>query len=172
MDLVFDGRAVGGGRAWHCAESTVPYPQSSISPPLERPRNAASKRQAQRTLPDAWAKLIEAEDELLIELLSDKVEDLCGVKPDPNAVAAFLRKQPPTDLELASPPSRKKPRRSAQLTPTTTALNATGYELDGQQRQARDARDVLVQIFREFAEREPDFLERFAALPKHGRKRR
>jgi predicted type IV restriction endonuclease len=42
----------------------------------------------------------------------------------------------------------------------------------GQRRQARNARDVLIQVFREFAEREPDFLERFAALPKHGRKRR
>jgi predicted type IV restriction endonuclease len=42
----------------------------------------------------------------------------------------------------------------------------------GQRRQARNARDVLIQVFREFAEREPNFLERFAALPKHGRKRR
>jgi hypothetical protein len=30
----------------------------------------------------------------------------------------------------------------------------------------------LVQVFRGFAERDPSFLERFAALPKHGRKRR
>ena len=29
-----------------------------------------------------------------------------------------------------------------------------------------------MQVFREFAERDPSFLERFAALPKHGRKRR
>jgi predicted type IV restriction endonuclease len=46
-------------------------------------RNAARKRRAQRTLPDAWDRLVESEDELLIELLSDKVEDLCGVKPEP-----------------------------------------------------------------------------------------
>jgi predicted type IV restriction endonuclease len=46
-------------------------------------RNAARKRRAQRTLPDAWDRLLESEDELLIELLSDKVEDLCGVKPEP-----------------------------------------------------------------------------------------
>jgi hypothetical protein len=30
----------------------------------------------------------------------------------------------------------------------------------------------LIQVFKELAEREPAFLERFAALPKHGRKRR
>jgi predicted type IV restriction endonuclease len=56
-------------------------------------RNAARKRTAQRTLPDAWIKLVESEDDILVELLSDKVEDLCGVKPDPDAVAAFLREQ-------------------------------------------------------------------------------
>jgi predicted type IV restriction endonuclease len=30
----------------------------------------------------------------------------------------------------------------------------------------------MVKVFRAFAERDPNFLERFAALPKHGRKRR
>ena len=135
-------------------------------------RNAARKRQAQRTLPDAWAKLIESEDELLMELLSDKVEDLCGVKPEPDAVAAFLRKQPSSVNEAISAPVRKKPRRLAQPDPTTDAAKSTGYELYGQRRRARNARDVLIQVFREFAEREPDFLERFAALPKHGRERR
>jgi len=110
-------------------------------------RNAARKRQAQRTLPDAWAKLIESEDELLVELLSDKVEDLCGVKLS------------------------RQPRRSVQPVPSD-APKSTGYELYGQRHRARNARDVLVQVFRGFAERDPSFLERFAALPKHGRKRR
>jgi hypothetical protein len=31
---------------------------------------------------------------------------------------------------------------------------------------------VMVKVFDELAERDPTFLERFAALPKHGRKRR
>ncbi len=53
-----------------------------------------------------------------------------------------------------------------------TEIVPVGYELYGQQRRARNARDVLIQVFREFAERDPSFLERFAALPKHGRKRR
>jgi predicted type IV restriction endonuclease len=136
-------------------------------------RNAARKRQAQRTLPDAWTKLVESEDELLMELLSDKVEDLCGVRPDPDAVAAFLRKQPPTNTDLLPASSPRRPKQSDQPAPTTTeAPKSTGYELYGQRRRARSARDVLIQVFREFAEREPDFLERFAALPKHGRKRR
>jgi predicted type IV restriction endonuclease len=107
-------------------------------------RNAARKRPAQRTLPDAWTKLIESEDELLIELLSDKVEDLCGVKPDPEAVAAFLRMQPPSTNEVISAPLPKRRRRSAQPGPTTDVPKSIGYELYGQRRQARNARDVLI----------------------------
>ena len=135
-------------------------------------RNAARKRQAQRTLPDAWSKLIESEDELLIELLSDKVEGLCGVKPTPDAVAAFLRGQTPANSEPAAASAPNKPRRTAQPAPTTGAPKSAGYELYGQRQRARSARDVLIQVFGAFADRDPTFLERFAALPKHGRKRR
>src|SRR5215213_2853476 len=135
-------------------------------------RNAARKRQAQRTLPDAWAKLIESEDELLIELVADKVEDLCGVRPDLDAVASFLRQQAPAGSERADASAPKKPRRTARPTPTSDAPKSAGYELYGERHGARNATDVLVKVFREFADRDSSFLERFAALPKHGRKRR
>jgi predicted type IV restriction endonuclease len=136
-------------------------------------RNAARKRQAQRTLPDAWTKLIESEDELLIELLSDKVEDLCGVRPDTDAVAAFLRGQVPSRNERPRAAASRRPRRSTLTSAAVSEVSTScEYELYGQRRRARNARDVLIQVFRGFAERDPSFLERFAALPKHGRKRR
>jgi predicted type IV restriction endonuclease len=47
-----------------------------------------------------------------------------------------------------------------------------GYTFEGRWRPARGAREVLIKAFGEFAERDPSFLERFAALPKHGRKHR
>ena len=37
------------------------------------------------------SKLVAEEDELLLELLADKVESLCGFKPDVDTVARFLR---------------------------------------------------------------------------------
>jgi hypothetical protein len=136
-------------------------------------RNAARKRQAQRTLPDAWTKLIESEDELLLELLSDKVEDLSGVRPDTDAVAAFLRGQVRARSEPPRSAASQRPRRPTAVSTTVSEVSTpAGYELYGQRRRARNARDVLIQVFREFAERDPSFLERFAALPKHGRKRR
>jgi predicted type IV restriction endonuclease len=134
-------------------------------------RNAARKKSAQRTLPDAWAKLVESEDDILIELLSDKVEDLCGVKPDPEAVAAFLRGQgsPKTATPLVAAPKRTK----QIVQPATGSVQRSiGYTLDGHWHPARSAREVMVKVFDELAKRDPTFLERFAALPKHGRKRR
>jgi predicted type IV restriction endonuclease len=47
-----------------------------------------------------------------------------------------------------------------------------GFIIDEKPYSARNARDVLVKVFAEFADRDPMFLERFATLPKHGRTRR
>ncbi|GEM_PF-6109999 len=43
------------------------------------------------TLPKAWEKLVAEEDELLLELVADRVESLCGYKPDLDSVARFLK---------------------------------------------------------------------------------
>ncbi|AWB10268.1 type I restriction endonuclease [Thermodesulfobium sp. 4217-1] len=42
------------------------------------------------TLPKAWNKIITDPDELLIELLADETEKLCGYKPDSETVEQFL----------------------------------------------------------------------------------
>jgi len=44
------------------------------------------------TLPRAWEKLITEPDELLVELLADTTEKLCGYKPDNEVVEKFLAK--------------------------------------------------------------------------------
>lgn len=136
-------------------------------------RDAARKRTAQRTLPDAWTRLVESEDELLIELLSDKVEDLCGVKPDPDAVAAFLLRQASARTETRPVVVPKRMEQLVQADVGDAGVpRSIGYMLDGHWHSARSAREVLIKVFGEFAERDPSFPERFAALPKHGRKRR
>jgi len=69
-------------------------------------RDAARLRQITATLPRAWAALLESQDALLIELLADKVEDMCGYKPDPDTCSRFLSalaaaRSTPTLSELA-----------------------------------------------------------------------
>lgn len=139
------------------------------------------QREAEAALPAAWQQLIEEQDELLMELLSDRVESLCGYKPEPDAVSDFLS----TNLVLRGgqlphvptrrrapdiPPRNSLPARSPQ-TPEG-ALTRTGFELQGRFVASRSGREAMIKLFQEFDQRDDTFLERFAALPKHGRSRR
>lgn len=159
---------------------------AAIAAAREDYRNVSRGRQMLSTLPDAWSKLVADEDELLLELVADKVESLCGFKPDVDTVAKFLRENVSlkTALVAARPPSTV-PQRVAtapsQLTPANapTAVPAkpvgassTGFTLQGRFVAGRNGREVLVAAFEALADRDQTFLERFAARPKHGRTRR
>jgi len=137
-------------------------------------KDVARKRQIEASLPDAWQELVDKEDEQLVELMSDRVENLCGYKPDPDTVAAFLRNRVclRTGPKTVGPPTEiKKPRVGGPSAPPIE-LGAMGFRLKGQFYPARSGKDVLVQAFRKLASQDPTFLERFAALPRHGKTRR
>ena len=53
-------------------------------------QDAARVRQIEATLPKAWRELIESQDSILVELIADKVEDMCGYKPDLDTCSRFL----------------------------------------------------------------------------------
>lgn len=38
-------------------------------------------------LPKAWHQIIGDEDEMLLEIVADRVESLCGFKPGPDAAS-------------------------------------------------------------------------------------
>lgn len=143
-------------------------------------RNVSRDRQIRTTLPLAWKKLIEEQDSLLIKLLADRVESLCGYRPDDELVSVFLAKEAGIDV-----PKRKtmhpQPIPPSFAAASTTGLNRPasrnqkgeyGFTFNGVLRGATNARDVMVQVFELFTEQDSTFIERFAALPKHGRKRR
>lgn len=143
-------------------------------------RNVSRERQMKSTLPKAWSSLIEEEDELLLELVADQVESLCGFKPDPDTVAIFLKEnvalkasfgptQPLTSRVPSSAPiaDQNPPRFKTRQKPFSI-----GFVLDGQNHTARSAREVLEGVFEALSKRDETILERFAALPKHGRTRR
>lgn len=138
-------------------------------------QGVSKDRQITLTLPTAWAKLMGEPDELLIELVADKVESLCGYKPDPDAVASFLTNGA---LVVANPQSRQvthkesRIRKSHPSSTGQTQLTSIGFQLQGRVYRARNAREVMMKLFEELAKRDVTFLERFAARPKHGRKRR
>lgn len=64
------------------------------------------------TLPKAWNKLISEPDDLLIELIADATEKLCGYKPDNSVVEHFISSniaggQVSTEVRIAKEPIRK-----------------------------------------------------------------
>jgi hypothetical protein len=142
-------------------------------------KDVAREREINATLPQAWAKLIEEGDELLLELVGDRVESLCGYKPDPDTVAAFLRSRvvlgapgfpPPPPTQPPAPPINQPRKDKGAVIPEVT--KSIGLSLEGRFYPARNAREVLTQVFTKLADRDPNFLDRFANLPKHGRTRR
>lgn len=140
-------------------------------------------RQMQLTLPKAWKNLVIEEDGLLLELVADKVESLCGFKPNVDTVAKFLREnvQPratepstPLGLNRATLPASPAPQSASVPTksPSPPKPPLIGYTLNGQFTACRNGIEILVSVFEAFTARDASFLERFAARPKHGRTRR
>lgn len=134
-------------------------------------KDVARMRQIKATLPKALSKLIEDEEDLLLELVADQVESLCGYKPDIDIVSDFLKSTVKIDfgihrLHPYTPPTPTPPMHPSGIS------EKFGLSLYGQWFPARNARDVLVQVFSKLSERDQTFLNRFASLPKHGTKRR
>lgn len=165
------------------------YPQVTSGAALAAARqdyqDVSRSRQMISALPEAWSKLVTEEDEVLLELLADKVENLCGFKPDVDTVARFLRDTvarhspslPAKSPRPSSPPTATTRENTARVLPTAvtsspTSTRSTGFTLKGQFIPCRNGRDVLVEVFEMLDQRDPTFLTRFAARPKHGRTRR
>jgi predicted type IV restriction endonuclease len=144
-------------------------------------RNVSRDRQMLAAMPKAWSQIIEEEDEMLLEIVADRVESLCGFKPGPDMVAQYLKgsiagrpvptAQParpvirsPQTVPPAVPP---QPRRSV-----THGAAGIGFTLDGHFHPARNAIDVLRQIFETLIQKDGSFPDRFAGLSRHGRSRR
>jgi len=145
-------------------------------------QNVARNREIEATLPKAWRALLEEQDSLLLDLLAEKVEDLCGYKPDidtcGNFLGSMLTQKPSPDLylyektkhEIGSPSGWK--RESPTFRPIRTrAVENFVFSFKGQKYQAGSAREIVSKLFQLLGKEDGDFLDRFAAR-KHGKKRR
>jgi hypothetical protein len=140
-------------------------------------KNVSRERQIDAALPQAWSLLLEEQDEILVELIADKVETLCGFKPNPDVVRNYLDSllRPQRHTPPISPPAVRQPHRGSPIgvsQPPSDRDHFSGFALLGQSYREGSAIDTLFRVFEVLSQRDPNFLERYAALPKHGRKRR
>ncbi len=130
-------------------------------------RDAARIRLIQKALPTAWNRLLREPDELLLELLADTTEDICGYKPSLDDCARFITSPQQPSLPSQSPTAAASPRPIR----VSTKSGPLSFTMNGQTVQARSAREIMQEILKRLADRDPTFLIRFASR-KHGRKRK
>lgn len=148
----------------------------------------SSNREAaiQQSLPEAWRKLLENPDESLVNLLAEKVEYLCGFKPDHKLCAEFIsNSQVPSPTPSARPlnpspygghlteaPRVNRPVTSPSLPMVSRLMpGEIGFVLLGQTYRCSTVKDVLICVFEKLAERDKEFPRLFAAR-RHGTRRR
>ena len=89
------------------------------------------KGEISATLPEAWNQLMSEPDDLLVELLAEKTEELCGHKPGKNEVEQFLLAHfPIIDHSSNVPTPARKVQVSLPSQPKGSAIRDLG-ELPG-----------------------------------------
>jgi len=128
-------------------------------------QSAARQRDAEKAIPRAWRELVSLPDELLIELIAEKVVSLIGFRPTDEQIEAFL----------LAPEASVQPQQASRL----TTIQRTGSSRDlhalsghrgvslrflGQVTNQPDAISALMFLLRKLAERDSQFLRNFAKL--------
>jgi len=134
-------------------------------------RDRNRRKQAARFIPAAWKNLVENEDQDIFNKLAIEVEAKCGIKPDQDDIATFLR-----GLSTA-PPVVSTPTAAAAVRPTSpTVSSGTGPSftlLGGQPQTFRNGQQMMAGALRALAERDPSFPEKCYSHPENiGRLRR
>ena len=146
-------------------------------------KNVAKEREINRTLPEAMLKLINDCDELLVDLLKEKVESLCGYSPNEDIVINYLKNNltvkefslPKTTIIKQTGTQQHQPTKTKikNIDPTSiTTANVIGFSIKGKEYKTKGARDFCIKGLTELSKLTDNFFARYAALPKHGKKRR
>ena len=141
-------------------------------------QNVSRIREIEANLPKAWSALLKEQDSLLLDLLAEKVEDLCGYKPDVDVCSQFLERQGQSSQYVtnsipvkSAPIIQQKNFTSGNGISRTRIVDNFKFIFKGKEITAGSAREVMTTIFQLLAKEDSGFLDRFASR-KHGKKRR
>ena len=124
------------------------------------------RERARRAIPGAWQTLVREPDEILRDLLAEKVEREYGTKPELDDVEAFLRKLPTTHLRPTPEPAlpdRRPEQKPLPRGPQPDRSRIVGFVLRGKRVDPGTAIGTLTEILTIFEREDSGFMERFAA---------
>ncbi len=145
---------------------------------IENAENLYTNRRKQdlikETLPKAWEKIITEPDDLLVELLADTTEKLCGYKPDNEMIKQFLiRVSQETAIkskrEITSPVRLKSDHVSLSSSKSYTGKSIVAFTFKKTRYEARSWKDMLIKICNLMLSAHKDQFEKVLNLA--GRKR-
>jgi len=119
---------------------------------IENAENLYKSRQKQylikETLPKAWKKIITEPDELLVDLLADTTEKLCGYKPDNEMVEQFLIRvsQGQPKREIPTPVKLPSGQISRPYSGGYTGKSIVAFTFKGTKYHVRSWKEMLVKI--------------------------
>ena len=146
-------------------------------------RTAARQRDINDTIPLAWEAILSEPDGLLVDLLAERTEDICGFRPDLDRCVEFVEQIRQGLMPSPKPlPVERVMHRKEELSgtarakePDTSASQGSseqiGWTYDGQFHVAGSAKEVLCTVLAKLHEEDPTFFDRFTSR-KHGRRRR
>jgi len=130
------------------------------------------ERKINQALPEAWDRLFSEPNELLMELLADTVERLCGHKPESERVTKFLKTealQPPSPQETM-PPILPAPRKTIPTQKGTYAYKKPrSFEVLGEERSTKSFKGLLVGVCEILSKRHSSEFQKVLSL--RGKKR-
>lgn len=106
------------------------------------------------TLPKAWNKVVSEADELLIELVSETTEKICGYKADSDMIEQFLVEHKDQFIISLTPPIKISPPTAAKVGPSPqppkpgnyTGKSISSFSFRGSQYEVRTWKDMLVRL--------------------------
>jgi len=121
-------------------------------------KSSEKSRLITQTIPKAWAELVEEPDELLLELLSEKVESMCGHQPELQILSDFIQATSNNKGKYSTPktsnrvptihsPSKSSPNLN-QATQPSTRKRGIVVKISDKTFSARSVSDLYSQVIK------------------------
>jgi len=130
-------------------------------------QSAARDREARTAIPKAWYELATEPDELLIDLIAEKVVSLIGFRPTDEHIEAFLsglQTIVPPLASISAPASQAKPINRSEPVLNPSGTRKISFVFRGRRLEQPDAISALIFVLQDLASRDVSFIERFAKL--------